>query len=429
MIKRPFIGLSKPKINYEVLKPATAEPKHIPQPGKVTLFIETPYNHKDTPSFSVGDRVKTGQKLSYAAGNDAYAISTVTGTIASIAPFFGDYGKSYTAVTIETAKNEEQDDTFAKLAKNPTLDIAKDYLAGLPGAPPFTSFMEPKHAIDTIIVCGVDTDLLMTTNQYVLKNELEALSDGIRILQGITRVDRVIVAVPYNLMQDAAALGVEVRTVGTAYPAALPLLMVKSFTGQAVPAGKKCEDVGISCFTAEAVAAIGKAFKSGSIPVVKTLTLIDKEEKATLVSAKVGSPVGAILDAFAISLDESDRIVFGGPMTGSAIFSTDQPILPNTDAVIIQAKDKLDHISNYPCINCGDCIRACPANIPINMLVRLLEAGQYEEASEQYDLDSCIECALCSYVCVSKIPVFHYIKLAKYELNKMRTAEATDAQS
>jgi electron transport complex protein RnfC len=61
------------------------------------------------------------------------------------------------------------------------------------------------------------------------------------------------------------------------------------------------------------------------------------------------------------------------------------------------------------------------------MLVRLLEAGQYEEASDQYDLYSCIECGLCSYICAAKIPIFHYIKLAKYELDQIRTAEAMNA--
>jgi len=82
--------------------------------------------------------------------------------------------------------------------------------------------------------------------------------------------------------------------------------------------------------------------------------------------------------------------------------------------------------SDYPCINCGDCVRTCPAQIAVNMLVRFLEAGQYEQAADNYDLYSCIDCGLCSYVCVSKIPIFQYIRLAKYELDRAKTAEATD---
>jgi electron transport complex protein RnfC len=61
------------------------------------------------------------------------------------------------------------------------------------------------------------------------------------------------------------------------------------------------------------------------------------------------------------------------------------------------------------------------------MLVRFLEAGQYEEAADNYDLLSCIECGLCSFVCVSRIPIFQYIKLAKYELDRAKASAETEA--
>jgi electron transport complex protein RnfC len=57
------------------------------------------------------------------------------------------------------------------------------------------------------------------------------------------------------------------------------------------------------------------------------------------------------------------------------------------------------------------------------MLVRFLEAGRYEDGADQYDLYSCIECGLCSFVCPSKIPIFQYIRLAKYELERLKSVE------
>ena len=41
--------------------------------------------------------------------------------------------------------------------------------------------------------------------------------------------------------------------------------------------------------------------------------------------------------------------------------------------------------------------------IQVNMLVRYIEAGHYEESADQYDLHSCIECGLCSFcLCCKK---------------------------
>ena len=94
---------------------------------------------------------------------------------------------------------------------------------------------------------------------------------------------------------------------------------------------------------------------------------------------------------------------------------------------MVQDKDDLPYITDYPCINCGECIRTCPVKVPVDMLVRFLEAGHYEEAAEQYDLNSCVECGLCSFVCVARIPIFQYIMLAKYELSRTDAAEAANA--
>jgi len=196
--------------------------------------------------------------------------------------------------------------------------------------------------------------------------------------------------------------------------------------GKVIPAGKTCEDMGICFISAEAVASIGDAFEKGHIPTTKILTLIKKDGSKVLVSAKIGTPVGNIFETLNITVNEKDKIIFGGPMTGSAVYSLDHPVQPDTDAIIVQDKEDIPVFSNYPCINCGECVRICPANIQINLLVRFLETGQYQEAADQYDLYSCIECGLCSYVCVSGMPIFQYIRSAKYELGRANTAEATN---
>ena len=113
-------------------------------------------------------------------------------------------------------------------------------------------------------------------------------------------------------------------------------------------------------------------------------------------------------------------------MMGSSAYTENQPVYTNTDGIIIQDKDSVPMVSDNACINCGECIRTCPANVPVNMLVRFLEAGEYQTAADSYDLFSCIECGLCSYVCTAKIPVFQYIRLGKVELARIYEAEAEE---
>jgi electron transport complex protein RnfC len=202
---------------------------------------------------------------------------------------------------------------------------------------------------------------------------------------------------------------------------------MKEVLGQIVPAGKTCEDLGVCFFNAEAVVSIGKAFESGQLPTTKILTLVKKDGTSKIIEAPIGTSVGNILGAYGEIVNEYDRVIFGGPMTGSTIYALEQPVEPDTDSIIVLDRDKAAYVSDYPCINCGECIRICPAKMQVHMLVRFLEANQYEHAAEAYDLYSCIECGLCSFVCVSKIPIFQYIKLAKYELQRTKTPEAADA--
>ena len=429
MIKRSFIGLTKPLLKYEALDIKTPEPLIIQPSKKVTLFLDKSFNFKDTILFNIGDKVKTGQKLSYSENSDAYVISTVTGTISSIAPFNADYGKTYTAITIDVSENEEIDDQFSTLVKEPTIDTVKDCLACIPGDLPAGLFPsnDTSPPIDTIVISGVDRDLFITTNQNTVLVDGKAIKHGVQILKQITGIDNIIIVSPDYLMQDAGISGAEVRVVDPEYPASLPHLIMRDALGQVVPAGKNCEDMGVSFISAEAVASIGKAFSDGQIPVYKQFNLIKKDGSSTLISARIGTLISDILNAFDVTLNEKDRLIIGGPMTGSAVYSDDFPVLPDMDAIMVQDRGDIPFVSDYPCINCGECIRICPANIPINILVRFLEAGQYEEAADQYDLHSCIECGLCSFVCVSKMPVFHYIKLAKYELGRITTAEAMNA--
>lgn len=426
MIKKSFIGLAKPRLMYETLEGLLPEPQNIPIPEKVTLFLESvpgQSNNGRQILIKAGDKVKTGQKLAVFGKNGGYINATVTGAILSITPFTGNFGKQYTAISIKTASNEEIDNEFGKIAKQEPAAGIKNFLLTCPGGIPQQLFSENREAVKTLVVCGIDKDLLISTNQYIVKSEIDNIKDGIDLLKKTTGAEKIIFAVPRHLQQEALSVNAIKKIIDLQYPAALPEMIMKDVLGQVAPAGKSCEDMGVFFISAEAVASIGRAFKKGVIPVNKKITIIKKDGTACLVSARLGTPLSSIFKALNINLNEKDRVILGGPMTGSAVYSEDHPVLSDTDAIIIQDCSEIPLVSDYPCINCGECVRICPVNVPINMLVRFLEAGLYEEAAYEYDLLSCIECGLCSYVCTAKIPIFQYIKLGKYEFSCLQTEE------
>ncbi len=412
---------------YALLPQSPSPAQAITDFGKATLLIEQAFEKKSQVALAEGDAVQTGQKLTPFKDSGAYVISSVSGKISAVYPYPGDFGQNLTAFDIEVGADE----MAAPLEDlEPTLDALRTYFADAPGKPPLDLLDNPDRPIRTIVVSGVDTDLLVSSRQYAVRTEINAIAKGIEVLKTATGVETIAIAVPRDLISGFGHTGAdELKAVALDYPAAQPKLILYHTFGVEVPAGKTCEDMGYVFFSAESVAAIGQAYETGKVPVEKIVTLIDKKCQAKIVKARLGTPVGAILQAAGIQTVDRDRLILGGPMTGTAIFDEKQVVRPDTDAIMIQDAADVTLVSDYSCINCGECVRACPARIQVNMLVRFLEAGQYEDAAELYDLYSCVDCGLCSYVCVARIPIYQYIRLAKYELARASAAaEASDEQ-
>lgn len=418
MIKRSFFGVVKPVLKYKVVPDGVQE---LPAPKKVVLLLRESSNGAATNGFKVGDAVKTGQRLSRSPDSDDYVISTVSGTISDMSSYTGTFDDKFTAITIDNSGSDDWDDGFTK---EPSLETAQEFFQCLPGSPSFRPFGDPEKTIRTLVVNGIDQDLLLTVNQHVVKNETAQVKSGIQALKAITGADRVVMVVPENLVQKANACGTEVKAVSDTYPSGLPHMIMKDLLGQVVSAGDSLEDAGAFFLSAEAVAAIGSAMDTGNVPVSKLVTVVGKDGSATNVRARIGTPIGDVLEACNVTVKDRDRLILGGPMRGMATYSLDLPIEPQTDGIVVQDQVYSALLTDCPCVNCGECVRICPVKIPVNMLIRFLEGGFYEDARIMYDLESCIECGLCSYVCVSRIPIFHYIKMGKHELRMLEAAEA-----
>jgi electron transport complex protein RnfC len=424
MLSKSFFGSPKPAFHYELLSKAIPHPMAIPVPDTITLLLPRELDAQKSETVKVGMKVKTGQKLSWDEQIGPSVISSVSGTIESVSSYIGDYGRKYTAIGIAADPTDIWDESFTDIGSGPDLKTLAAFFNTAPGAPAFEKLMDPKKPIQTILIYGGDTDLLIETNLFILKNRIAEIDAGIQAIKAASGIDKIILAVPGESFQNYDShFHAEVINVPGQYPAGQPLMIFYQLSGKVLEQGQSFEDAGVLLIKAEAVASIGRALAHSRVPVEKMVTVVDKNGHKRLISTRIGTPLGHILKALKITLNDKDRIIFGGPMTGTAVYSEEQPIQADTDAVMVQDSSDIIFSSDYPCINCGDCIPVCPAKIQVSMLVRFLEAGQYQEGADLYDLYSCVECGLCSFVCVSRIPILQYIKLAKFELARMMPAE------
>jgi Na+-translocating ferredoxin:NAD+ oxidoreductase subunit C len=420
MIKRSFFTLTKPEFRYDLLEEPLKEPESIPVPDNLILLLNEPMDSTKQALIKKGDSVIKGEKLCLYEDSTEYTITPVAGLIDSIDIYFDDLGNTATYLVIKKDQNDKADAATFDLKED--IDSVDKYFRTLPGAPSLEGLANKKNKINTIIITCTDSDLLETTSQYVASQFSNEIKQGVQILKKLTNVPRLCVTVPENSKIKKEFETMQVFETSLKYPSNLKAIVLKNHFNIILPAGQASEDAGVCFISAEAVASLGKAYKTKSANFEKHLTIIDKQGKRHRVTATIGTSLGKIFKKLSIHINDGERILIGGPMHGTATYTLHHPVQPGMNTIIIQDKSVISQISDSACINCGKCVQICPANIPVNILVRYLEADQYEDAADKYDLESCIECGLCAYVCTAKIPLFQHIKLGKHELSTLKAS-------
>ncbi len=402
------------------------------------------------PLVSAGDRVLKGQRIGAADGDMSSAVhASTSGQVVAVEMRRMPHpsGLSALCVVIEADGRDEW------IARQPfdyhqhTAAETRDYLrdagvVGLGGAvfPTHLKISPGKGGkLDTLIINGAECEPFITCDDLLMRERAEAIIQGVVILRDLLAAGRALIGIEDNKPQALAAMTAAVQAGGhqdmavvavpTRYPAGGAKQLIRVLTGIEVPHGKRSTDYGVQCFNVGTAYAIHEAINLGQPLISRIVTVAGNVAAPRNYAALIGTPLHTLL-ANSQPLPDTDRLIMGGPMMGITLPGDEVPVVKATNCILVGSPRLFPPPPpEMPCIRCGECAKACPADLQPFELYWFSRAKIFGKAQE-YHLFDCIECGCCAYVCPSHIPLVDYYRFAKSEIwaNESEKAAADQAR-
>jgi electron transport complex protein RnfC len=183
----------------------------------------------------------------------------------------------------------------------------------------------------------------------------------------------------------------------------------------------------VQCFNVGTAYSAHRAIEHGEPLISRIVTLTGNVARPGNHEVLIGTPIDDLL-ALAAPKADTDRFIMGGPMMGFALPRTDLPVTKAANCILAASPALFPPQGpELPCIRCGACTRACPAELQPHELYWFARAKNFGKAQE-YGIFDCIECGCCAYVCPSNIRLVDYYRFAKTSMRALeREKAASDA--
>jgi len=413
--------------------------ERLPIPKEVYIPLN---QHTGTPCKPIVERnmeVKTGQVIGVSSGFISSTIhASISGKVKAIDNFPHPLGIQGQMIHIISDGNDDwiERDTsivdWEKLSKDDLLKmILNAGIVGMGGAafPTHVKLNPPKNKkIDTLIINGCECEPYLTADhRMMLEQDKEAIL-GIQILMKVLGVSRAIIGVENNkpdaikimTKSSAAFEGISVLPLKVKYPQGAEKMLIKAVLDRKVPAGGLPMDVGVVVNNVGTAIAVAEAVTKRK-PLIERVVSVtgDGIKEPKNVIARIGTPFQYLIDFCGGLVDDTIKVIMGGPMMGLTQYSLQVPVVKATSGILCLTKFSVVREKVYPCILCGACVNACPMNLLPTQLAKLSEKGMYKMA-EDYGILSCYECGSCAFVCPSNIPLVQWIRIGKMRVNELK---------
>lgn len=433
--------LGKTKIPHRKHTAETAAIR-IAAPSVVSIPMAQHIGAPAVPCVKVGDKVCVGTKIAEAGGYVSAAIhSSVSGTVKKIDPYLASNGRSCPSVIIES-DGEMTPDPEITAPKVTNLDelcdaIRQSGLVGLGGAGFPTAVKldgAKKGNIKHIVINAAECEPYITADTRTMLDDTDYVKKGVKILEKYIPDAQVVIGIENNKPEAIAKIKeifaddqkVSIYVLPSTYPQGAEKILLYNTTGKVVPEGGLPSDVDCIVMNVTSVAFVAHYLETG-MPLVEKCLTVDgsavKEPKNVI--APVGAPIKDVLEAAGGVSEDVGKVLYGGPMMGVAVYSLNDPILKNTNAIVALSSAEAISPKQYSCIHCGRCVSACPMGLNPTAFVKAMKVEDKNDRADRLEsakLGLCMECGCCSFVCPSHRPLVENHRLAKSDLRLTRSA-------
>lgn len=414
---RPIERMPIPSRLYVPLK------QHIGQPGE--LLVEP------------GDQVLKGQALTAPGPYAGLVVHAPTsGRVYAISEHPSAHPSALPVATIlldadgqdTWAERHAIDDYTRHDAAELVAHIANCGIAGLGGAAfPTAQKLSSTQHLDYLIINGVECEPYIVSDDRLMREHAVDIVSGIQILQQITGIEQVLIAIEDNKPEAIQAMQracegnpqLAVRVVPTIYPSGGERQLIQILTNRQVPTNGLPKDIGILMQNVGTAYAVHRAVIHGEPLIERVVTLTGEAiERPGTVWAPLGCSVQDLLEYAGYQPYSGARVILGGPMMGFTLPRLDVPVVKGSNCVLAPAKKELPNATDeMACIRCGACAEACPASLLPQQLYWYARDNDHDNL-RAHNLADCIECGACAYVCPSEIPLVHYYRQAKADMRE-----------